>query len=455
MSLFINRIRKRIDPCSRLYIAFSVNPICDVTNSDSGFDAEFEKMRNELQLNGVHVANLSTNLRNTKDIGELSRNVKVLINVQDSSKMRQHIKPLVTRSLDVSSTKRPLMIPFYRSKRIIHFNHAMKKALENAKESTPNVVIIYHDKEISSEFIKKSLIENGESEDGILKHPVKQTNESVSRLANYLKQPKGVYIVPYDKFIGMEAQSVIYVMSQSLGCLEIDSASKSVRCNISRAVAHLTIIKEMNDEHRVFVKRTQNHILFHSIDIYPDLIECQKTIRFELFKCESCQLGSSSISPSVTITTPLLEEQRQNQGSSNIFFTLFRNEKFVCGSCIQICHNNHQRGSFFRTSYPFSTFYGLFRHYLCNALRDTRCAIAGETKCRCNELTECQLLTNDSDLVPSRMNTNMLLFYIFILFTSIFVPVWNLIGSLIHNSIPGIIWNSICLLWPIYAVIFK
>ena len=120
-------------------MAFQVNNLSDSTRSYPSFEKEFKKMKRDLQQNGIHIASLSTNLRNTKEIGEVSRNAK-LFNFDNTGIMAQHIEPLVTKSTDVASSKHPLLIPTYGEK---HFKQTLARALERAKQSTKNVVIIY------------------------------------------------------------------------------------------------------------------------------------------------------------------------------------------------------------------------------------------------------------------------------------------------------------------------
>merc|ERR1712043_114184 len=104
----------------------------------------------------------------------------------------------------------------------------------------------YDESTLSSKEIKTALVECGEEEDNILCHPVKSRNDSPTRLINYLRQPKGIYVVPLKKFVGMEAKSVIYIISQRK--VVGQNQTRSIRCNISRAVDQLSIIMEMHED---------------------------------------------------------------------------------------------------------------------------------------------------------------------------------------------------------------
>ena len=104
-------------------------------------------MKSDLLKNGVHIANLSTNLRNTKDISEVSRNVKIVNSATANQKLTKHIQALSVETTNLKSSKPPLLIPILRSKRQKHFISALKRALEGIKQSSQNIVIM-HDHEI-------------------------------------------------------------------------------------------------------------------------------------------------------------------------------------------------------------------------------------------------------------------------------------------------------------------
>ena len=363
-----------------------MNPICDQTNADVSFESEFKQMKINLQQNGVHIASLSTNLRNTKSVGEVSRNAKAFNARFANNKMTQHIQPLVTKSTDVTSSTPPLLIPMYHKHREKHLKQALKRALERAKQSTKNVVIIFDERFLSSNKVYQSLLECGE--ETILIHPDKSQNEDPTPLINYLKQPKGIYVVPEDNFVGMESNSVIFILSQS-GENYINDAT-SIRCNISRAVAQLTIIMEM-EEDSLFLR--SNKILFHSTEVDPTFVECQKTSSYDAFKCNSIHSNSSTTSPSSSLSSlsPILEQQ-QNQESSSTILKWFKPKKYVCEACIHVCHNNHEDRLLVKFGGgAYSTLLGGIRSLIGEGARLIKNIIAGETRCRCNEITNCQL----------------------------------------------------------------
>ena len=131
-----------------------------------------------------------------------------------------------------------------------------------------------------------------EEDDAILIHPMKSRSESRSQLINYLKNPKGTYVVPLRNFVGMEANSVVYIIHPR----EYFDDAVSIRCAISRAVAHLSIIFEMKQE--AFLKFDDNKIILETTDVDPTFVECSKTINFYAFQCNSCHPNCTSTSQS-------------------------------------------------------------------------------------------------------------------------------------------------------------
>ena len=348
-------------------------------------------MKINLPQDGVHIASLSTNLRNTKNIAEVSRNAKSFNQRYTNSKMTQHIQPLVTKSTDVTSSTPPLLIPIYQENREKHLKQALERTLERAKQSTKNVVIIFNERSLTSKEIYQSLKECGE--ETILIHPKKSMNEDPTPLINYLKEPKGIYVVPEYNFVGMESNSIIFILSHSD---KYYNDAKSIRCNILRAVAQLTIIFEMVEDSEDSFDSFSNEMFFHSTEVDPTFVECQKTIKFCAFKCNSIHSNSSLTSPSSSLSSlsPIVEQQ-QNQDSSSTILSWFKPTKYVCEACIHVCHNNHNdRLKFNLVKFgggAFSTGLGEIRWWISDMARLIKHYIAGETRCCCNEITNCHL----------------------------------------------------------------
>ena len=383
-------------------------------------------MKTDLQQNGVHIASLSTNLRNTKNIGDVSRNAKSFNPWYAKAKMTKHIQPLVTKSTDVTSSTPPLLIPMYRKHLEKHLKQALKRALERAKQSTKNVVIIFDEISLKNLFhvyepsnkIYRLLRACGE--ETILIHPKKSRNEDPTPLINYLKQPKGIYVVPEDNFVGMESNSLIFILSQSGN--NYDDA-KSIRCNISRAVAQLTIIMEMKEDS---FRSSSNKMLLDSTEVDPTFVECQKTINFCAFRCNSIHSNSASASPSSSLSSlsPIVEQQ-QNQESSSTILKWIKPKKCVCEACIHVCHNNHKDRLYVKFGGgAYSIVLGEISSSIGDMAQWIKNSIAGETRCCCNEITNCQLQNGDTNPSTSFYYLRIAIWCIFVLFLFAASPFW-------------------------------
>ena len=405
-------------------------------------------MKSDLLQDGVHIANLSTNLRNTKCIGEVSRNVKILNSEKNRQEMTKHIQALSVKTTNVKSSKPPLLIPILRSKRQKHLIPALKRALEGIKQSTQNIVIMYDHKSLSSKEIKESLVECDVEDDAILIHPTRSKKESPTNLIKYLKQPKGIYVVPCENFVGMEANAVIYISSQE----EKFGRADSIRCNISRAVSLLSIIMELMEDS--FWNSGQNRILFQSTEVDPTFVECSKTIKKEAFKCKSNHSNSSSTSPSTSL--PLQEQQQQDQETSSTFLKLFKREKYVCQACMQVCLNSHDQRSFVDLVGGTATnLLGVFKTFFGLIARMIKCSIVGESKCSCDEITECLISKNSSNSCLNRDHLkNVVLRILWILILIIF-PLFVLVFFILNLDILTIIICIFYFMFLLYSVIFK
>ena len=425
-----------------MFISFKANPICDATQAEPSFQTEFLRMKRDLVKDGVHIASLSANLRNTKDIGELSNNVKMFNSGGCHAKMIDIIKPLEVMSKDLKSSKPPLLIPIQQQNVEHQLPLALIGALERAKQSTQNVVIMYDDLSSSSNQIIKKIkdikrllvrLRAIEEDDDILIHPMKSRNESRTRLINYLKNPKGTYVVPFRNFVGMEANSVIYIINPR----EYFDDAVSIRCAISRAVAQLCIILEM--KHDFFLKFDGNKIIFDTADVDPTFVECSKTINFDAFQCNSCHPNSASSCQSKCL--PLQIKQQTSQEPAAIFFKLFTKQKYVCQACINVCHRSHKSRSFVHLGGDkFSTWEGALRFICTYATRLLKWSIFGGTKCCCNDITKCLIIKSNSN---SFFNCNyfkdvfLRTFYVLI---AVFFPVY-LVIAMVHHKFRHLFFN--------------
>ena len=170
-----------------------------------------------------------------------------------------------------------------------------------------------------------------------------------------------------------------FISSQNDVSMIYNDGPNSVRCNISRAVAQLTIILEIKAD---ALGSNSIRMLYHSTDIDATFVKCQKTIKFNAFKCNSIHSKTSSTS-ALSSLSPILEQQQNLEASS----------RYVCESCIHVCHNNHKDRLYAKFGGgSFSTAFGGSRSILFGDFpRVIRNTIAGATRCCCNKITTCQL----------------------------------------------------------------
>ena len=60
-----------------LWVSFQTNPLLDFTRNLGSFESEFEKLTKTLGRLGFHIAEMSSNMRNSKQIGQLAKEAKV------------------------------------------------------------------------------------------------------------------------------------------------------------------------------------------------------------------------------------------------------------------------------------------------------------------------------------------------------------------------------------------
>lgn len=328
-------------------------------------------MKKELPYNGVHLASLSSNMRNTKDIETCAKTVQSVATNYAIQKITKNIDSLPAKT-NVTST-RPLHIPYFAHNHKQHFIKAISKALNEMKDRHQSIVIMHNPLLLSSKDIQKSLIECGEEENNILRHPQKRNNDNVERLKHYLRNPNGFYIVPQDNFVGMEAKSIIFFIGARGDETDIDNTT-SIRCHILRAVSNLIIIQSLN------INEYGNKYMFvlDNVDVDPSFIQCQGEMKFDACKCKSNDMHSKSANP-----TNVLEHPNN-----------YLQDKLICQSCMIWCHQDHKERSCVKlgSSPPYSLFPGLFRMMFVDGVWRVKCSILGETKCYCNVITNCQLM---------------------------------------------------------------
>ena len=201
-----------------------------------------------------------------------------------------------------------------------------------------------------------------------------------------MKHPRGIYIVPDESFNGMEANSVVFIISQLDGSYV--NETMSIRCNISRAVNQLSMVMEMKQD--TMFTQSSNKILFHSTEVDSTLIACCKTMSFKAFSCSDNHVVSSLESKSSISELDLDENQQELGEKVSSPLSLLKTTNHICEACIHICHNNHQQRSHVKFGgAPSSSFLGAIKSFFGDVGRAIKCSVVGGTKCQCNEIVPC------------------------------------------------------------------
>ena len=362
----------------KLWIAFKVNAIHDLTSASRSFDNAFQGMKKHLLKNGVHLASLGANMRNVKSIGACSKNLRTFSSIRSEYKMTKQIKALDTKS-DVDCSIKPLYIPIQNLGQDLP--DAMTLALERTKKETKCLVVMHDPRFLSSKRIQKVLVQCGEEKKNILFHPQRCRNESVRGLQKFLRCPNGIYVVPQKNFDGMESKSVIYISNDNDDSNAYNS--ESVRSHLSRAVMMLTLIHQLRPNS--YFK--PNSYIFHSMEVEPKFIECCKELKYEAFKCNDQNLHLHS-KPSNPTTPTQIQHGSYLSNSSNEN----GKGKLICYPCIAYCHRGHEQRSHVKLGGSSSSSVpGILGMAFIDGARRIMRSIIGETKCHCSDITQCQL----------------------------------------------------------------
>ena len=195
-----------------------------------------------------------------------------------------------------------------------------------------------------------------------------------------------------------------------------------------------------------------NRILFQYTEVDPTFVECLKTIKFEAFKCNSNHSNSSSTSPSTSL--PLLEQQQQDIERSSTLLKLFKREKYVCQTCIQVCHNSHDQRSFvWLGSGAYLNLFGFLRFYCGIIARQIKCSIVGESRCSCDQITECLISKNSTNSCFNHLKH--VLFRILSVLILVIFPLFVLLFFILDLDIPFIIMCILYFMFLLYSIIFK
>ena len=296
-----------------------MNAIHDSCEANNGFDQAFNEMKNTLLSEGVFIRSLTSNMRNATEIGEVTRKAKFETGFSDV-KLTKNIEALPVRS-NVRST-RPLAIPYLKTNRKQHFRQAIKMALKKIKQDGEALVVMFDPREIQMKEIKDCLLRNGVPEETITLHPEK-AKESTEHLEAFLKNPKGIYLVPQDCFTGCEAQHLIFILSEKHGLAD----TTAIRCHISRAVSNLIVIHEL-----VINENYQTNYLLPSMDVEKSFMACCKESKEVAFECQTHSKEKNSSGGETFVCKPCVIYCHQNCEERTIEMIYPRTEKCSCAA---------------------------------------------------------------------------------------------------------------------------
>ena len=329
---------------SHFWVSFQSNSLVDFTSGPlhEDFSSTFKKMKEHLANEGFHIATLSANTRNSKQIGQLAQEV---IDSNDRFPVNDAISISTVKTVTVNSIA-PTLIP-------VHFNDKKKcliSAMLYALKLITKIVgnsksVILHDDLFNSKDIKNDLMSaNEENKDNIYIYPKYETENSTENgeedFDKFIVNPKGVLITDEKFYVGMETQNVVYLTR----CIY-----SSVRCSFMRAVSNLVVIH--------LIEYVAN-FTFGDASLDPHFLTCEENMKTNAYQCETCKKYK------------VKEIQTGDDDDENcdpkLLGQSINNELMVCKSCSVGCHQGHSLKKL-------------------NLKRDLKCDLKSE--CLCHKLT--------------------------------------------------------------------
>ena len=280
---FLYNCRKEIVD-GKLWIALQANALSDQCDTKIGFDESFEKMKTNLE-NIFTFPDLSKNMRNSENINSAGQGVQqTSSNYYKVSNAIEKLPPPTTSS----SQEKPLLIPIHENNFESNFKNMLNEEVFNPKKKT----LILHTEKFNRNDLK-SLFLKSFSEikpETILQHDNHPNDATKEDLQEFLKQPEIKIGIFQSRFVtGMEGSNVIYFYDDD------DLVNTSLRCTMTRAVSHLSIIYRFND-------KSGSSINFKNTKIIKKFVKCKKTFEKNDLKskcvtcntnqiCNSCSFG--------------------------------------------------------------------------------------------------------------------------------------------------------------------
>ena len=254
------------------------------------------------------VPKLYHNMRNSREVAELARNVKSEVG---NRKITDIIDSSETLLSSITSYK-PILFPMLMDTLDKNYDSVFKKVTEDGKL---NVILLSDANVFDVIQIKRSLMKCKVKKDNIFIHTYESTHskEDAKRFLRKGKlnspesKEKLFLICQDDLFTGMEAKSVIY-------CITDDDYVKNVRVNLTRACEKLNIIYCYKKDDRSYID------LPRALMDPSFLIDCDQTMTRVAWKCTTC------------------EKIKKMNGDDKYE----KDEFVVCRTCSLGCHIGHE-----------------------------------------------------------------------------------------------------------------
>ena len=294
---FLRRCINLLGENSFLWVAFQSNTFCDRCNVSETFGIELEEMIENLGSElSIFIPALNKNMRNSREVAELAETIRSERGARKVTKLQ---KCLPSDKSSITSTK-PTLFPIEKAKLKENFEDLFKLATEDAKI---NVILFSHSNDMetfSLEEIMLVLIRCGVEEKDIFIHSY-ESNKSKEEVKEFLNNPNGFLVCQDELFCGMEANSLVY-------CVSDYDHYRNIRVNMMRACSQLNIIHAYRKDFNAFID-------FPSANLNPRFMtNCDKEMYIWAIKCLTCQTAGDNIN---------------------------KENYWICKSCFLGCHSGH------------------------------------------------------------------------------------------------------------------
>ena len=284
-----------------LWIAFQSNCLNDRFEPSDNFESEFEKMmkflRNELKF---YSPNLTLNMRNSSEVGKLAKTLKM--DDRFGRKITNLIQSLPTPKSSITAPK-PVLFPILSVDLRENYFKLFEKATERGKI---NVILIEDEKHFDVKKIEEALIKCDINEEDIFVHTFK-LNNTKEEIKKFLENKNGFLICEAELFTGMEADSVVY-------CLTDYNKHKSIRVNVMRACTRLNIVY-------AYEKDGSSYIDFLGANLDDTFMNgCDEDMKYFALKCLNCEKKENKFGA-----------DKENE-----------DDLVICKSCFIRCHSGHE-----------------------------------------------------------------------------------------------------------------